>query len=51
VNAKYVDKVPITSLDTKLVELGVSARAVNGAWGVVRDALREARLHGGEQQQ
>ena len=40
VNAKYVEHVPFKTLEPKLVELGVGSRSVNGAWGVVRDALR-----------
>ena len=41
VQAKYVTRVPFTSLEPRLIQLGIGARSVNGAWGVVRDSLRE----------
>ena len=40
VNAKFVDKVSFTSLNLQVMQLGVGVRSVNGAWGVVRDALK-----------
>ena len=41
VQAKYVDHVSFTSLESKLMQLGVGARSVNGAWSIVRKVLRE----------
>ena len=44
VTAKFIDRVTFTRLQPKLQELGVSARFVNGAWGILRDALSDAQL-------
>ena len=36
VQAKYVTRVAFNSLEPKLIQLGIGARSVNGAWGVVQ---------------
>ena len=40
VNAKYVQLVAFKTLEPKLKALSVGLRSVNGAWRLVRDALR-----------
>ena len=40
INAKYVWHIKFRALEPRLAELGVGVRSVNGAWGLVRDALK-----------
>ena len=44
VKAKYVDHIRLYALQPELASLGISPRSVNGAWGLVRNALKQFAL-------